>query len=153
SGARLYAANFHAGTVDVFDSSFAPVVTAGGFTDPNIPHGFAPFNIRNLRGNLYVTYAKQDEEQEDEVAGGGNGFVDVYDCDGTLVTRLISAEHLNSPWGLELAPASFGAFSNALLVGNFGDGLINAYDPASGAFLGALQNKLGNPIAIEGLWA
>jgi uncharacterized protein (TIGR03118 family) len=153
SGPRLYAANFNAGTVDVFDTNFAPVMRAGAFTDPNIPSGFAPFNIQNLGGRLYVTYAKQDDQQHDDVAGPGNGFVDIYDLNGTLLQRLISGAPLNSPWGLAMAPASFGAFSNALLVGNFGSGTIAAFDPATGAPLGTLQNKLGNPIALQGLWA
>jgi uncharacterized protein (TIGR03118 family) len=153
SGPRLYAANFNAGTVDVFDTNFAPVMRAGAFTDPNIPFGFAPFNIQNLGGRLYVTYAKQDDQQHDDVAGPGNGFVDIYDLNGTLLQRLISGAPLNSPWGLAMAPASFGAFSNALLVGNFGSGTIAAFDPATGAPLGTLQDKLGNPIALQGLWA
>jgi uncharacterized protein (TIGR03118 family) len=153
SGPQLYAANFNSGKVDVFDRNFAPVTTAGAFTDPNIPAGFAPFNIQNLGGKLYVTYAMQNDEKHDDVAGPGNGFVDVYDLSGTLLQRLVSSGPLNSPWGMAIAPANFGSFSNALLVGNFGDGMINAFDVSTGSLLGALQNKLGNPISIEGLWA
>jgi uncharacterized protein (TIGR03118 family) len=153
SGPMLYAANLHAGTVDVFDANFNPVSIPGAFTDPNIPAGFAPFNIANLGGNLYVTYAMQDAAQQENVPGPGNGFVDVYDLNGNLLQSLISGAPLNSPWGMAIAPANFGAFSNALLVGNFGDGTINAFDPATGASLGTLQDKFGNPISIQGLWA
>ena len=151
SGPRLYATDFHNNKVDVFDSSFAPVTMKGGFTDPNLPAGFAPFGIQQLRGFIVVTYAKQDQDAHDDVAGPGNGFVDVYTTDGTLVRRLISGGALNSPWGLVLAPGGFGPFSHALLVGNFGDGAINAYDPNDGRFLGQLQSRFG-PIQIDGLW-
>ncbi len=153
SGPRLYAANFFAGTVDVFDGAFAPVSLAGAFVDPNLPPGFAPFNIQNINGALYVTYALQDEDKHDDVAGRGNGFVNVYDLDGHLLQELVAGAQLNSPWGLAIAPQNFGAFSNALLVGNFGNGLINAFDPSTGAYLGTLQDKLGNPLALQGLWA
>ena len=152
SGDFLYATNFQAGTIDVFDSSFAPTTLAGSFSDPSIPSGFAPFNIQNLVGKLYVTYAKQDAAKHDDVPGPGNGFVDVFDLNGNLLKRLISDGPLNSPWGLALAPSSFGDFSNTLLVGNFGDGLINAFDPSTGAFLGQIQNAWRTPIAIKGLW-
>jgi uncharacterized protein (TIGR03118 family) len=149
----LYATDFHNGKVDVFGTNFSPATLAGSFTDPNIPAGFAPFNIQNLGGNLYVTYAKQDDDKEDDVRGEGNGFVDIYDTSGNLVTRLISNGPLNSPWGLTIAPASFGQFSGALLVGNFGNGAINAFTPTNGVLLGSLQDALGKPISIEGLWA
>jgi uncharacterized protein (TIGR03118 family) len=148
----LYAANFHAGTIDVFDSLFAPTTLAGNFTDPNLPSGFAPFNIQNLGGKLYVTYAKQDATEHDDVPGPGNGFVNVFDLNGNLFNRLISNGALNSPWGLALAPTNFGDFSNTLLVGNFGDGLINAFDPGTGAFLGQIQDAWRTPIVIKGLW-
>jgi uncharacterized protein (TIGR03118 family) len=152
SGDFLYAANFAAGTIDVFDSNFAPTTLAGSFSDPNLPSGFAPFNIQNLGGKLYVTYAKQDAAKHDDVPGPGNGFVDVFDLDGNLVKRLISDGRLNSPWGLALASPNFGDFSNTLLVGNFGDGLINAFDPSTGSFLGQIQDNRCKPILIEGLW-
>ncbi len=152
SGNFLYATNFQAGTIDVFNSSFAPTLLPGSFTDPNIPAGFAPFNIQNLGGNLFVTYAKQDAAKHDDVAGPGNGFVDVFDTNGILLRRLVTQGTLNSPWGLVLAPGSFGTFSNDLLVGNFGDGTINAFDPATGAFLGTLLDALSQPITIQGLW-
>jgi len=153
SGPLLYAANFHAGTVDVFDGTFKPATVAGGFKDSTIPAGFAPFNVANLGGKLYVAYAKQDDEKHDDVAGAGNGFVNVFDMDGNLQKRLVSNGPLNSPWGLAIAPATFGAFPGALLVGNFGSGNVNAIDPAVGTVLGTLADTKGNPIAIEGLWA
>lgn len=148
----LYATNFRAGTIDVFDSTFASTTVPGGFVDPNLQAGYAPFNIANIGGNLYVTYAKQDADKKDDVSGPGNGFVDVFDTNGVLVKRLITKGALNSPWGLALAPSTFGAFANDLLVGNFGDGMIDAYDPASGAFLGTLENGAGTALAIPGLW-
>jgi uncharacterized protein (TIGR03118 family) len=153
SGNFLYAANFHDGRIDVFDKHFSPASLAGSFTDPAIPAGFAPFNIENIRGNLYVTYAKQKEpDRHDDQAGPGNGFVDVFDTSGHLLRRVASHGTLNSPWGLALAPQDFGEFSDALLVGNFGDGRINAFHVTSGAFLGQFQDANGTPIAISGLW-
>jgi uncharacterized protein (TIGR03118 family) len=153
SATMLYAANFHAGTIDVFNDSFAPVTVPGGFADPNLPAGFAPFNIQEIAGRLVVAYARQDADAEDEVAGAGLGFVDVFDTSGHLLRRLVSQGALNAPWGLAVAPRHFGPFSGDLLVGNFGDGAINAYDPRTGAFRGTLQNKDGNQIKINGLWA
>jgi uncharacterized protein (TIGR03118 family) len=151
-GGRLYATNFHSGQVDVFNSHFRRVFTAGGFRDPRIPHGFAPFNITSIGGNLYVSYAKQDAQRHDDVAGAGHGFIDVYSPKGMLLHRLVRRGALNSPWGMVIAPSSFGTFSNDLLVANFGDGALNAFDPATGAFLGPLKNGDGNPIVISGLW-
>ena len=152
SGDFLYAANFYAGTIDVFDGTFGSVTLAGSFTDPNIPSGFAPFNIQNFGGNLFVTYALQDVTKHDDVAGPGNGFVDLFDLNGNFQKRLISNGVLNSPWGLALAPGDFGDFSNDLLVGNFGDGKINAFDPTSGTFLGTMVDKNGTDIVNKGLW-
>jgi uncharacterized protein (TIGR03118 family) len=153
-GPRIYATNFHAGTIDVFDDSFNPVtLPAGRFTDPNLPGGYAPFGIQELNGELFVTYAQQDQDKHDDVAGPGHGFVDVYSDDGVLLRRLISGGDLNSPWGLVIAPRHFGPFGGDLLVGNFGDGAIHAYDPGSGAEQGQLMNRDGNPIKINGLWA
>ena len=150
---RLYAADFHNGVVDVYDGNFAPVVSAGAFTDPNLPAGYAPFGIQAIGNQILVAYAKQDAQAEDEVAGAGLGVVDVFDAAGTLTARLIvPGGKLNAPWGIALAPANFGPFSNALLVGNFGDGRVNAFDPATGAWLGALADGNGTPIAIDGLW-
>jgi uncharacterized protein (TIGR03118 family) len=153
STTMLYAANFHAGTIDVFNDSFAPVTVPGGFVDPNLPAGFAPFNIQEIAGRLVVAYAQQDADAEDEVAGAGLGYIDVFDASGHLLRRLVSQGALNAPWGLAVAPRHFGPFSGDLLVGNFGDGAINAYDPRTGAFRGTLQNKDGNQIKVNGLWA
>ena len=152
SGNFLYAANFLAGTIDVFDKNFHPAQLAGSFSDPNIHRGFAPFNIQNLGGKLYVTYAKQDADGEDDVAGPANGYVDVFDTNGNLLQRLATRGRLNSPWGLAIAPASFGVFANDLLVGNFGDGRINVIDPVAGGFLGQLRDANNDPITIDGLW-
>ena len=148
----LYAANFSAGRVDVFDANFVPVALAGTFTDPNLPAGFAPFNVQNVGGKLYVTYAVQDAAKHDDVSGPGNGYVNVFDTSGQLLQRFASQGPLNSPWGVVLAPAGFGGFGGALLVGNFGDGRINAFNPTTGAWLGALQDGSGKAIAIDGLW-
>jgi uncharacterized protein (TIGR03118 family) len=152
TGDFIYAANFNAGTIDVFDGNFNPTTLPGTFTDPNLPAGYAPFNVANLSGKLYVTYALQNDAKHDDVAAPGNGYVDVYDLNGNLLGRIISNGPLNSPWGLAVAPSLFGSFSNDLLVGNFGDGMINAFDPSTGAFLGGLMDASGNPIQIEGLW-
>lgn len=149
--ARLYAANFRTGTVDVWDGSFHAI--AGGFMDPTIPAGYAPFNVQNVGGNIVVTYAVVDPVTGDDVAGPGNGIVDVYDANGNLLRRLSSGGALNSPWGVALAPSGFGPFGNALLVGNFGDGTINAYDFFTGAMLGTLTDGMGNPLVNDGLWA
>jgi uncharacterized protein (TIGR03118 family) len=153
STTMLYAANFATGKVDVFNDSFAPATVPGGFTDPNLPAGFAPFNVQEIAGLLVVSFAKQDPNSSDELHGPGLGYVDVFDTQGHLVRRLVSQGALNAPWGLAVAPRHFGPFSGDLLVGNFGDGAINAYDPRTGAFRGTLQNKDGNQIKINGLWA
>src|SRR5262249_5260135 len=129
------------------------------FTDPNLPAGFAPFGIQNINGTIYVTYALQDDDKRDDVAGPGNGYVDAYDTFGHLIRRVASAGELNSPWGLALAPADFGRFSNDLLVGNFGDGRIHVFDPAKltpdNEFeaVGLLHSTAGRPVQIDGLWA
>jgi uncharacterized protein (TIGR03118 family) len=150
---QLYAADFHNGVVDVFDASFAPVVRAGAFTDSGLPAGYAPFGIQAIGNQIFVSYAMQDASAHDDVAGAGLGAVDVFDTAGNLVQRLIApGGKLNAPWGMALAPADFGTFSNALLVGNFGDGRINAFDRATGAFLGTLTDPGGAMIAIDGLW-
>ena len=149
----LYATDFHGGTVDVFDSNFAKVSVTGGFTDAALPTGYAPFGIQTIGGLVYVAYAKQDPNSSDEVAGAGLGVIDTFDAAGKLVARLIPAGgKLNAPWGMAMAPSNFGPFSNALLVANFGDGKVNAFDPASGAFLGTLAKAGGSPIVIDGLW-
>jgi uncharacterized protein (TIGR03118 family) len=152
NGPQLYAANFHDGTVDVYDANFKSITVPGGFIDANIPAGFAPFGVQRIGRKLYVTYAMQDGDRHDDVAGPGNGFVNVFDFDGNLLQRLASNGALNSPWGVVMAPANFGDFSYMLLVGNFGDGTINAFDSCSGQWLGALNDAKGNPISIPGLW-
>jgi uncharacterized protein (TIGR03118 family) len=150
SGNFLYATNFFAGTIDVFDTNFAPASLSGNFVDPNLPAGFAPFGIRNFGGMLFVTYAKQNAEKHDDVAGPGNGFVDIFTPNGSLVQRLISGGTLNSPWGMELAPSGFGALSNTLLVGNFGDGTIHGYSGSTE--VGAILEPGGRPMVTLGLW-
>jgi uncharacterized protein (TIGR03118 family) len=152
SGNFLYAADFHNNKIIVFDRTFTRTTLAGSFTDPKLPRGYAPFNILALNGKLYVTYARQDRDAEDDVPGPGHGFIDVFDPNGNFQKRLVSGGVLNSPWGLALAPADFGKFSNALLVGNFGDGRINAFDPNTGRFLGQMHDASGRPLAIDGLW-
>jgi len=154
-GPFLYAANFNAGTIDVFDMNFSTVTLDGRFADPDLPPGFAPFNIQSIGTRLYVTYARQDDDRHDDVSGPGNGFVDVLDFDGNFMQRLVSNGNLNSPWGMALAPSQFGDFSNALLVGNFGDGTINAYAPETdGTFAhrGQLRTADKRPVTIDGLW-
>jgi uncharacterized protein (TIGR03437 family) len=161
-GPTLYAANFRSGGIDVFNSNWAPTTLAGNFSDPGILPGYAPFNIWNLNNNLYVTYAKQDANKFLDVAGPGNGYVSVFDLNGNLLTHfaddhsiagLFRGPVLNSPWGVTIAPAGWGAFGGAVLVGNFGDGRINAFDSKTGNFLGTLKDASANPISIAGLWA
>jgi uncharacterized protein (TIGR03118 family) len=152
-GNFIYATNFHNATVDVFDSHFHQVQLAGSFTDPNLPAGFAPFGIKNIGGILFVTYAKQlGPDNHDDEAGPCNGFIDEFDTNGNLIRRFASGGTLNSPHGMAVAPTDFGAFSNALLVGNFGDGRINAFDLTTGKFLGQLYDAAGRPIANPGIW-
>lgn len=150
-GASLvFATNFKQARIDVFDGTFQFVKS---FSDPNVPTGYAPFGIQNIGGQLFVTYAKQlGPDNEDDDPGVGNGFVDVFNPDGSVSKRLASGGKLNSPWAVVQAPANFGAFSGDILVGNFGDGLISAYDPATGAFVDVVRDGSGTPIAIEGLW-
>src|SRR5262249_34035092 len=145
----LYAANFHSGKIEVFDTNYAEVHLKGNaFKDPHIPGNFSPFNVQNIGGRLYVTFARPDNTKHDEVDGPGLGFVDVVTPDGVLVQRLESGWWMNAPWGVTLAPASFGVFSNALLVGQFGSGWIAAFDPTTGAFLGLMLDDSGAPITI-----
>ncbi len=157
SGTFIYATNFRFGTVEMFNLSFHLV---GSFTDPKLANTcplpnqcYAPFGIQNIGGKLFVTFALQDAAHHDDVSGPAHGFVDVFDTSGNLLQRLILHGRLNSPWGLALAPADFGTFSNALLVGNFGDGRINAYDLKTGEFLGQLRDQANTPITIDDLWA
>jgi uncharacterized protein (TIGR03118 family) len=148
----LYATDFHDNRIDVFDSNFAPATLSGNFTDPGLPAGFAPFGIQAFGSRLYVSYAMQDADAHDDVRGPGNGFVDVFTSSGHMVKRLITRGALNSPWGLVIAPSGFGSLSHDLLVGNFGNGIINAYDPNTGSFRGTLLGPGRQPIRNDGLW-
>jgi uncharacterized protein (TIGR03118 family) len=157
-GVFLFATNFNAGTIDVFapngSAGFRPATTTeieGGFTDPNIPAGYAPFGIQNIDGSLFVTYAKQNSAKHDDVAGPGRGFVDVFDTDGHLLRRFASRGPLNSPWGVARASFAFGRFSGDILIGNFGNGQINAFH-SDGDFAGTLRDLKGKPLKIDGLW-
>ena len=145
----LYAADFHNNRIDVFPSGGAPAL-AGNFTDPTLPSGYAPFNIRNINGQLYIAYAKQGVGI-DEDAGPGNGYVSVFDLNGNFVRRFASQGNLNAPWGLAMAPAGWGMFGGDLLVGNFGDGVINAFD-SNGMLVGPVANGLGKTLVNDGLW-
>jgi uncharacterized protein (TIGR03118 family) len=158
-GDFIYATNFRFGMVEQFNAQFQLVRS---FTDPALANDcpvkgspkqcFAPFGIQNVGGKLFVTYALQNKAEHDDVSGPGNGFIDVFDTEGQLLQRFASQGTLNSPWGVALAPAHFGAFSNHLLIGNFGDGRINAFDLQTGAFDGQLADTAGNPISIDDLW-
>ncbi|HMF74122.1 MAG TPA: TIGR03118 family protein [Bryobacteraceae bacterium] len=149
----LYAANFvPGGGIHVFNSSFAATTLGGSFTDPNLPAGYSPYNIQNLNGKLYVEYAKIDPVTHRAAVGAGLGYVNVFDTNGNLLQRLASNGPLDAPWGIAVAPAGFGSFANDLLVGNFGDGTINAFDPITGNWLGSLTDPFGNPIVNSGLW-
>jgi uncharacterized protein (TIGR03118 family) len=151
-GVFLFATNFHAGTIEVFaPNSSAGFKLVNKFTDPKLPPRFAPFGIQNINGDLFVTYAKQDADGHDDVAGLGNGFVDVFDTDGNLLRRFASRGPLNSPWGVVRASFDFGRFSGDILVGNFGDGKISAFD-SDGSFLGTLKDDKGKSLVIDGLW-
>src|SRR5437588_2529745 len=141
----LYVTNFFSGHVETYDENFQQT-NPNGFIDPSLPAGFAPFGIQNINGQIYVTYALQDKKKHDDVHGPGNGFVDVFDTSGNLIRRLVSNGKLNSPWGLALV-------NGELWIGNFGDGKINNYDPATGAFLETISQADGTPLQFEGLWA
>lgn len=160
---RLYATNFRAGTVDVFTTNFAPATPPGAFTDPGLPRGYAPFNIVPIgsgapsglasAAKLVVTYAVQDAARHDDVAGMSHGIVNTFDLAGDSLHRLIQHGQLNSPWGVALAPANFGALGNQLLIGNFGNGHINAYNPTTGELIDKVRNPQGQAIVIDGLWS
>lgn len=150
---RIYVTDFHNGKIDVIDSTFTKSSVPGGFADPKIPAGFHPFNVVNIQGNLYVTYALCCEpNSNDEIHGTGLGFVDVFDADGNLIRRVATRGKLNAPWGVALAPAGFGTFSNDLLVGNFGDGKINGFDTGDFSFAGQLRTANGKTLVVDGLW-
>lgn len=148
----IYATDFHNGKVDVFDKDFNLVTTPGGFVDTQIPKGYAPFGIQNVGGVLYVTYAQQDANAEDDVPGKSKGYVNCFDANGFRLKRFAQRAHLNAPWGIAQAPSDFGELGNRLLVGNFGDGTITAYDLATGHFEGQVRTSDGHPTAIPGLW-
>jgi uncharacterized protein (TIGR03118 family) len=153
-GGNLYAylANFRTGAIDVFKGNPGSPNLPGNFTDPTLPAGFAPFNVMNLGGQVFVTYAQQDGAKHDDVPGAGHGFIDVFDVNGNFLRRLVTNSVLDSPWGMALAPAGFGDIGGDLIVGNFGDGLIHAFNPTSGALVETLLDTSGNPISIDGLW-
>jgi uncharacterized protein (TIGR03118 family) len=150
--AYMYAANFRAGTIDVIKGNGGAPNLPGNFTDPGIPAGFAPFNVQNLGGKLFVTYALQDGAKHDDVAGAGNGIVSSFDLNGNFLNRVATNGPLNSPWGMAIAPSSFGSIAGDLLVGNFGDGMIHAFNPNTFGNDGALTDGTNNPIRIDGLW-
>jgi uncharacterized protein (TIGR03118 family) len=149
-GTFLYATNFRAGRVEIYDGTFALVDT---FTDRKVSPGYAPFNVSPINGKLFVTFAVQDADRHDDVAGQGNGIVDVFDLSGNMLQRFAEHGALNSPWGMALTPASFGDLANTVWIGNFGNGQINAYDPDSGNFIGNVRDPHGQSIVIDGLWA
>jgi uncharacterized protein (TIGR03118 family) len=153
STSYLYAANFRSGAIDVLNGSASAAALTGSFTDPNLAAGYAPFNVQNLGGKIYVAYAQQDSTRTNELAGAGLGVVDAFDLQGNFLSRVASGGTLDAPWGLALAPSSFGALAGSLLVGNFGDGRISAFDLASNSYLGQVQGADGSPLVIDGLWA
>ena len=152
SGTFLYASDFKNGKIDVFNSTYTQVSLSGSFTDPNLPAGYSPYNIQLVNGRLYAEYAPIGPNGQPMV-GPGNGVVDVFDTNGNFVQRLISNGQLNVPWGIALAPSSFGQFGGDLLVGNFGNGWINAFNPTTGAFAGTLDLVNGTPFAEPALWS
>jgi uncharacterized protein (TIGR03118 family) len=151
-GPRLYATNFQSGGVEVFNGKFNRVNVAGGFLDPNLPPNYAPFGIQNVGGNIVVTFAHRKPGSLDEDHGAGLGYVDVFDLAGRLILRLQHGSFLNAPWGIALAPGDFGQFSHRLLIGNFGDGYVHAFNAVSGKFEGTLLDPSGYPLWVDGLW-
>jgi uncharacterized protein (TIGR03118 family) len=148
----LYAANFAGGKIDIIDSTFSKTTLAGNFTDPNLPAGYSPYNIQNINGLLYVEYALVDPTTHKASESLHQGVVDVFDTNGNFMKRLVLDGALSSPWGVTLAPAGFGEFGGDLLVGNFGDGAINAFNPTTGAFIGTVSDRNNNPLLNDGLW-
>jgi uncharacterized protein (TIGR03118 family) len=149
----LYATNFRTGNIDVFDGTFGMVAVPGTFKDPNVQHGYAPFGIQTINNQLWVTWAEQDAAKHDPVNKPAHGYVSVFDTDGNLLSHFAQRGHLDSPWGVGLAPSDFGEFATDILIGNFGDGKINAFNPANGHFLGTLSDAKGKPIINPGLWS
>ena len=151
-GPLLLATDFHHGRVDVFNSQFRLLHVGRLFHDPRLPARYAPFNVAQIRGHVFVTYAKQDAARHDDAAGPGHGFIDEYTSYGVLIRRFASRGALNSPWGLVVAPKTFGTFAGRLLVGNFGDGRIHAFSLRTGRMVGTMLNAHRHPIVIDGLW-
>jgi len=149
---RLYVTNFRSGMVEAYDVNFAAVASPPAFVDPKLPDSYAPFNIVPINGELFVTFAVQNAEKHDDVAGQSHGIVDVFELDGTFRQRFAQHDQLNSPWGVALAPTGFGELGGALWIGNFGNGHINAFDPDSGKFLSKVRDPKGKAILIDGLW-
>ena len=152
TGRIMCAADFSRASVDCFDSRYLPITLPGAFVDPGAMAGFAPFNVSVINGSFYVAYAKQDAAKHDDVPGAGLGYIDVFDRTGTFVQRLVTGGTLNAPWAMLLAPSDLPIIGGDLLVGNFGDGRINVYNPTTGAFVQQIQDTSGNPLTIDGLW-
>lgn len=148
----LYAADFHNNKIDVFDGNFTKIALPGAFQDPSLPAGFAPFGIQAINSTIFVAYAMQDAAKHDDVPGAGLGVIDVFSTSGQFIQRFATGGALNSPWGMARSPRDFGPFNDAILVGNFGDGMIHAFDPNSGVLLGTLQHADGTAIVEPGLW-
>jgi uncharacterized protein (TIGR03118 family) len=148
----LFAANFMSERIEVYDSNFARSHVSGKFVDPNLPAHYSPFNIQAINNQVYVMYAKHSKGSKDETSGAATGVVDVFGADGNFIRRFTAGGKLNAPWGIAVAPKNFGTFSNDLLIGNFGDGLVNAFDATTGSFQGTLSNASNTPIKLEGLW-
>jgi uncharacterized protein (TIGR03118 family) len=148
----LALADFHDAEIVTYDVGFNRLATLGTFTDPDLPAGYAPFNIQQIGNQVFVTFALQDGARHDPVTGDGNGIIDIFDQEGVFIRRFASNGPLNAPWGIAQASANFGPFSNDILVGNFGDGKINAFDPTNGKFLGRIQDGTGTVIVNSGLW-
>ena len=149
----LYAANFHSGAIEVYDTTFSPIsLGVSAFHDPNVPSGYAPFNVQNIGGSIFVAWAQPDMDHEDEVAGAGLGYVSQFNTDGTFVKSLQHGSWMNAPWGIALAPSDFGEMSGRLLVGQFGSGQIASFDPVSGQFKGFMLSHGNHPVVIDGLW-
>ena len=149
---RLYATNFRSGMVEMYDVNFHALTSPPAFVDPKLPDSYAPFNIVPINGELFVTFAVQNAEKHDDVAGQSHGIVDTFELDGTFRQRFAQHDQLNSPWGVALAPTGFGELGGALWIGNFGNGHINAFDPDSGKFLSKVRDPKGKAILIDGLW-
>jgi len=148
----MYVANFHSGAIEIYDSAFAPTTVPGTFHDPSVPSGFAPFNVLNIGGSIFVAWALPDATHDDEIAGAGLGYVSQFMPDGTFVRSLQHGPWMNAPWGMTISPANFGELSNRILVGQFGSGQIASFDPFTGLFQGLMLSHGNHPVVIEGLW-